>query len=777
MSIVGSLIVGIVLPMVLYVFGVSAATTVVVCTAVRIIWMSRGLVKVLLNRYLNKKPGEKFFDFWTCLGIVLSVLPLAVLQIPAVNEWMTNMVKAGFHALGLDKVIDSIEDWFAKIIEHFTGDNPTVETYQEPGKWIKEQIESIRNSGDTHVDLMGSGGAKAYIDNLFSAANPKSDLSSFVGNTGALKQWMVDIANGSYKSSMEMLNNLPTLSGEAPLTAVLDGNTFMHVSREALTNSIAKHASELGIHCDLVNVSEDLLREKTHNFAGTAYALIMDGNATSENAGIFNELMQKVAADMHVHDVTSFGRIMNNIVDFGDKWVDGDLNHRIIHNLFDTITQCFRPMFLPWFVKDKWGDYMLRLGSNASGMPAYRVTEVKSVKVDDLKELAGDSPAVALLLKHMDDVHRQYKEIIQASAAQEKKDNDGKVSKEGKSFFKRLIGTYNDSGDAEKREVMVVYVSGIIKRKDAEGKMKTIELKNEPAVVFDMNTLMCADIAKWSIRRRKTPYMMRGLFSKLDFVPTERNDNDTKQFIYDMLNKTMLTAVKQCVAFGTGQMYVTYIEDGDSKEKKYMPVDPADKDKRFFDCGQLSVQEICDVLNEKLEPYSLFAGKYGDTVSMRVDKKTGKLNKSAKENKKVIEKKRWKKVEGKFVEDPNGEYDYIDAKIIPFINRPNSAVYKELKEDKDVAELLFDKDGNMNTDIITDKTLNLKEFLYRPMQTFSKEDKVQLAKNVNVYLKGKSKKEKMDAYNTIKSMIEIIWVNMRKQIQKNRNMEDSKKKK
>jgi hypothetical protein len=153
------------------------------------------------------------------------------------------------------------------------------------------------------------------------------------------------------------------------------------------------------------------------------------------------------------------------------------------------------------------------------------------------------------------------------------------------------------------------------------------------------------------------------------------------------------------------------------------------------------------------------------------------LNKSAKENKKVIEKKRWKKVEGKFVEDPNGEYDYIDAKIIPFINRPNSAVYKELKEDKDVAELLFDKDGNMNTDIITDKTLNLKEFLYRPMQTFSKEDKVQLAKNVNVYLKGKSKKEKMDAYNTIKSMIEIIWVNMRKQIQKNRNMEDSKKKK
>ena len=71
-----------------------------------------------------------------------------------------------------------------------------------------------------------------------------------------------------------------------------------------------------------------------------------------------------------------------------------------------------------------------------------------------------------------------------------------------------------------------------------------------------------------------------------------------------------------------------------------------------------------------------------------------------------------------------------------------------------------DKDDNLDTSIITDTELNLKQFLYRPMQTFSKEDKVKLAESVNKYLKGAKKKEKMNAYNTIKSMIEIIWTNL-----------------
>lgn len=769
-SIVGSLIVGIVLPMVMYALGVSAATTIVVCTAVRIIWMSRGVVKVLLNRYLNKKAGEKFFDFWTSFALFMAVVPLAVLQIPAVHEWMTDALKNAFHALGIDKAVEWIEDWLAKVAEHITGKNPTTGAeYHKAGEWIKYQIESVRNSGDTHVDLMTDGNAHDYINKLFSGGG-KADLSKFVGDTNELKTWMEYIADGKFTNSTEMLNNIGMMSGDAPLTAMLDGNTFAHVSREALANSISKHAAELGIHCDLVNVSEDLLREKTKGFAGTAFALIMDGNATTENAGIFKELMTKVAQDMNIHDVDTFGQIMNHLQDFGSVWQEGPLNHETVHTLFDTVTKCFAPMFLPWFDNAMWEKYMIRLGSNASGMPAYRVTDVKHLSLDKVKKIAKGAPGVDLLIRYLNDIQKQNKTEIQAAAKQEKEDNDGKVSKNGRNFFQKIIDRYNTNADADKRELMVVFISGIIKKKNAEGKMEKIVLKNEPAVVFDMNTMMCADIASWSRKRRNTPYLMRGLFSKLDFIPTERNDNDTKQFIYEMLNKTMETAVKQCVSFGNGQMYVKKSEDG----KKFIPVDKKQSENRFFDLGNLTPNELCGVLNGNIEPYSLFAGKYGDSVSMRIDKKTGELKKSAAENKKVIEKKRWKKVEGKFIEDPNGKYDYIDAKIIPFINRPNSAVYKELKDDKDVAELLFDEKGKMNTGIITDKKLNLKEFLYRPMQTFSKDDKVKLAEGVNKYLKGKSKKEKIDAYNTIKTMIEIIWVNMRKTIKKNIESERAK---
>jgi len=321
---------------------------------------------------------------------------------------------------------------------------------------------------------------------------------------------------------------------------------------------------------------------------------------------------------------------------------------------------------------------------------------------------------------------------------------------------------------------MVICISGTVKKKNAEGKMTTTVLKNEPAVVFDINTMLCADIANWSRRRRNVPYLMKGLFSKLDFVPTKKNDNDTKQFIYDMLNTTLLTSAKQCLSFGTGSMYVTKSTEGDNKDK-FVPIDTENANKRFFDLGNFTVQEFCDILNEDVEPYSFFAGKYGEQVSMRVDKKTGELKKSSKENQKVIEKKRYRKEGNKFIEDKNGEYDYVDAKIIPFINRPSSAVWKELYDNKDIKDLIFE-DGKLNTDIFTDKTLNLKEFLYRPTQTFSRDDKVKLAESVNKYLKGKDKKEKMNAYNTFKSIVEIIWKHIVAQIQKNKNLEAMERK-
>ena len=760
-SLVGSFIVSVILPMVLYVFGVTGAAAAAICTAVAIVWQARGLIKVLLNRYLNKKPGEPFFNFWTCLGIFLAVVPTVILRIPWVQEHLQEAVRAAFHALGLDKVIDNIEDWLAKIVEHFSGHNPTDTVTVESGKWVEEQVLAIRNSGTAHVELMGSGGAHNYINSLFSG---HSDLNDFTGNAGEIKTWMETIADAHYTSSLNMLHNLPSLSGDAPLTAVLDGNTFGHVSRKVLTKAIEKYAEESGVHMELVNVSNDALRDSTKNMAGTAYALVMDGNATSENASIMNGILGKVAKEVGAKATAgynAFGTVINTLKDTATVWHDSIVNHEVTHHLFDTIVQCFNPMFLPWFVKDKWGDYMLRLGSNASGYPAYVVTEVKNMKLEDVAKLDNTNKAIPLLIKHLEDVQKQHKNDLEQGIKQEKEENDGKVSKKSRSFFKREVKKYNDNSDMAKKELMVIFVSGNYIAKDKDGKKVKKELKNQPAVVFDMNTMMCADIAPWFNKRRNLPYFMKGLFSKLDFIPTKKDDNETKEFIHEMLNKTIETGCKQCVSFGTGNMYIK--KDGD----KYVPTDESKKDEKFFDIGNLTSQELCDVLNGTIEGYSLLDGKYGEIVSMKTDK-DGQMIKKSRENKRVIEKKRYVKLEnGKFKEDKNGEYDFVDAIIIPFISKENSAVNKELKNDKEVAELIFDEDGNIDTDIITDPTLNLKQFLFRPAKTFGKEDKVKLAEGINKYLKGKNKKEKLEAYNTAKRMIEIIWRNMYENIRRN----------
>ena len=52
---------------------------------------------------------------------------------------------------------------------------------------------------------------------------------------------------------------------------------------------------------------------------------------------------------------------------------------------------------------------------------------------------------------------------------------------------------------------------------------------------------------------------------------------------------------------------------------------------------------------------------------------------------------------------------------------------------------------------------------------------MKLAEGVNKYLKGKSKKEKKHAYDTIKSMIEIIWNNIRKNVRKALDLKKGKK--
>lgn len=68
-------------------FGWALPTISIVTSIVLIIWQTRGIIKILLNRREQmKKTGEsKFFNLSTILQLVLSITLMVIFQIPCVK--------------------------------------------------------------------------------------------------------------------------------------------------------------------------------------------------------------------------------------------------------------------------------------------------------------------------------------------------------------------------------------------------------------------------------------------------------------------------------------------------------------------------------------------------------------------------------------------------------------------------------------------------------------------------------------------------------------------
>ena len=88
--------------------------------ACKILWVGRGVTKVLLNRWVNKNDADKFFNFKTCLQLFLVVGIPALFQVPAIKEGFVTALKRVGEALHLDQLIDKLEDWFISIVTKFT---------------------------------------------------------------------------------------------------------------------------------------------------------------------------------------------------------------------------------------------------------------------------------------------------------------------------------------------------------------------------------------------------------------------------------------------------------------------------------------------------------------------------------------------------------------------------------------------------------------------------------------------------------------------------------
>ena len=124
-SLAGTLAISFGLPVILSICGAGAAATATICAAVRIIWSARGAVRVILNRYVNKQPGERLFDTKTCLLLAICILP----QIPPFRDWAEALFKNLMHWLHLDKWIENLEEKLGELIEKLHGQNTNIKKF------------------------------------------------------------------------------------------------------------------------------------------------------------------------------------------------------------------------------------------------------------------------------------------------------------------------------------------------------------------------------------------------------------------------------------------------------------------------------------------------------------------------------------------------------------------------------------------------------------------------------------------------------------------------
>ena len=108
-SIVGSLLLCTIIPMLVSPLGTVGVCITVAC---KVVWVSRGVIKVLHHRSKTKTSEQSLWNFWTVFQIILVVGTPILFAIPgvkdAVNGWMADRIKD----LGLDKYTDKIAQFF-----------------------------------------------------------------------------------------------------------------------------------------------------------------------------------------------------------------------------------------------------------------------------------------------------------------------------------------------------------------------------------------------------------------------------------------------------------------------------------------------------------------------------------------------------------------------------------------------------------------------------------------------------------------------------------------
>ena len=702
-SILGSVVVTVVIPVLVAGFGASASAVAVTALACKILWVGRGTAKVLLSRWVNKAEEDKFFNFRTCFELLLVIGIPAVFQIGAVREWLTAGFKDFCSAVGLDKAFDAAEDWFNRMIEKFTGKDFAHYTVEERIVEVDKGFERIDGidaavSGSpegaggfenllarTGVNYDGSD-AKSYIADVIDRLKDKFTVTA--DKMDSAKEWLDKIADSSFRSSNAMQDAMAGTYKGDNLMFVIDGRRLPgSMSMKEFTRMVTDALTDKGVEGAVVNGISDQLHNATNAAAGSVEVLMFDCTATAENIGkvkdIISAAVEDAGADAGLAD--TFCKIANaDVVDAAGGSAGSvtgsaiETVHDIVinHIWFKTAAEAFTPTYMPVLSRKLFD---VRLGSNTTGAKKCRVTDIRAMSYRQLNAKGGINEMIekenTIRAKKAKQIQAEIEALKNELAGLTKGSDEYEAKKKEISAKKRSIQKeiqkYNEDSVGDRKVLVFFGDFPYFKNEDDRRNRKVSVMKNEPLFMLNPNTLQGQDIAVHYNKRRRRPYYIKGLFSRLEFLPSSRPGSASKEEIAEFLNASFGTWIRLC-ADNVGMNTIADMKDG-----KFVPLDPVDAKRP--DIGNFTNEEFCKVFNKTMQPYRFLSGEYAD------DSLLGNKN-----------------LKHSYIEKRNMDNDdYINRNIIPWICDKNGPIYKDIQADKTLSRYALDKDGEVRKDLVS----------------------------------------------------------------------------
>lgn len=606
-------------------------------------------------------------------------------------------------AVGLDKAFDTAEDWFNRMIEKFTGKDFAHYTVEERIVEVNKGFERI--DGIDSVGLSGSPEGTSGFENLLAKAGVNydgSDAKSYIADVfdrlkdkftvtadklDSAKEWLDKIADSPFKSSNAMQDAMAGTYKGDNLMFVIDGRRLPgSMSMKEFTRMVTNTLSDKGVEGAVVNGISDHLHNATDAAAGSVEVLMFDCTATAENIDKVKDIISAAVEDAggDAGLAETFCKIANaDIVDAAagsGGSVTGttiETVHDIVinHIWFKTAAEAFTPTYMPVMSRRLFD---VRLGSNTTNAKKCHVTNIKAMSYKQLNAKGGINEMIerenVIRAKKSKKIQAEIdalkKELARLTKGTDEYEAKRKEIASKKRSIQKEIQKYNEDSVGDRKVLVFFGDFGYFKSDEDRRKGNMTVLKNEPLFMLNPNTLQGQDIAVHYNKRRAKPYYIKGLFSRLEFLPSDRPGSASKEEIAEFLNASFGTWIRLC-ADNIGMNTIAEEKDG-----KFVPLDPIDTKRP--DIGNFTNDEFCKVFNKTMQPYRFLSGEYAD------DSLLGNKN-----------------LKHSYIEKRNMDNDdYINRNVIPWICDKTGPIYKDIHADKTLSRYALDKDGNVRTDLV-----------------------------------------------------------------------------